>query len=936
MSKTLVVVESPAKARTIGRFLGASTNVLASMGHVRDLPQHELGVHIHDDFRPEYELTTNGKKVLKGLRTAAAQADEIYLATDPDREGEAIAWHLKAVLQNAGKGNFHRITFHEITRNAIQNSLSHPGDIAEDLVNAQQARRVLDRLVGYQVSPMLWKYVGKGTSAGRVQSVALRLIVEREREILAFKPEEYWNLDALFLTPEPKTRLKTRLSRLNGEKAVVSDGKTASLLENALQSAGVVHQVAKVTSNPRKQYAPPPFITSTLQQAAGSHLKFGTSQTMRVAQDLYEGVEVGSGGAVGLITYMRTDSVSIAKEAQEDAAQFIKKTFGADYLPAKPNVYRSRKSAQEAHEAIRPTDVSRTPDSMSSCLSGPQLKLYRLIWNRFVASQMAPARQLDHVIEIESSQGDLATLQLPIPDDKNDKHAASGIVCTFRAAARETQFQGYLAVYNMKDIGEEDEMDNLGGVLPPLKPGTICELLELLKEQCFTNPPSRYSEASLVKALEQNGVGRPSTYAATVNTILERDYVIKEKSSLAPTKLGFNVNDYLVQQMPNLFSIGFTAEMEDQLDQVEEGSLNWVNMLKKFYQQLQAGMGSGEIQPGAALPNTELEPLLQQLFPENFVFATATNSGKRVYDDKKFILSIQKQLADKKALSERQWKALLNTFGKYAADQAEFMALLKEAGLQEQVQNTITASENKPEKKTIELDPSLLKLIEEMKKIEWEKPVKRGKRIYDDGKFFRSLQKQASQNENRLSEAQIVVLSKLAAKYAAKIENYTELTAILGWNEQSKGSSASAGQDSPVTAAIVSPENTEKIKTLLALTSQIETWREPTGKGKRMYNDREFVSSLESQFNLKGTLSDRQVAALVKLLSKYASQIPDLKEKTDAMGFASMQPKQLTEKCPNCGAPLVQRMGRGRSFVGCSAFPKCRYIAPTKKENKEE
>ncbi len=927
MRKTLVVVESPAKARTIGRFLGSGVDVLASMGHVRDLPLRELGVHINDDFRPDYELTLNGKKVIKALRSAAAQADEIYLATDPDREGEAIAWHLKAILQNASKAPFHRITFHEITQSAIRNSLSNPGEIAEDLVNAQQARRVLDRLVGYQVSPMLWRHVAKGTSAGRVQSVALRLIVEREREIQAFKPEEYWNLDAMFLTPEPKTRLKTRLSRLNGEKAVVSDAATAGILESALQSAGVEHKVAKVTSNPRKQYAPPPFITSTLQQAAGSYLKFGTTQTMRVAQDLYEGVEIGNGGASGLITYMRTDSVSIAKEAQEAAAQFIQKTFGEDYLPAKPNVYRSRKSAQEAHEAIRPTDVNRTPESLIAYLSGPQLKLYRLIWNRFLASQMSPARQLDHVIEIESSGGSLANVQLPSPGGKVAH--TQGTICTFRAAARETQFQGYLAVYSMKDIGEEDEMDNLGGVLPPLKPGSLCELLELMKEQCFTSPPSRYSEASLVKALEQNGVGRPSTFAATVNTVLERDYVSKEKSSLVPTKLGFEVNDFLVQQMPDLFNVGFTAEMEDQLDKIEEGSLDWVLMLKTFYGQFQGWMGSGEMQPGAALPGSELELLLNRLFPKGFVFAEPVKRGRFVYDDGKFISSMLKQLADKKEPTERQWKALLNTFGRYAADNTDFLALIKAAGLDEQVQNAVAASKSKPEKKAQELPPDLLKLLTAMDKIEWEKPVKRGKRIYDDGKFFRSLQRQA-QGGGSLTEAQIVVLSKLAAKYAGKIEGYAELSAALGW--QQDGAAPSNSENGvPAAAAPASPEEAEKIRMLLAMTSQIQTWREPSGKGKRVYDDREFVNSLESQFRQKGNLSERQVAALVKLLSKYSEQISDFKEKASSLGGISLQPKQLDEKCPNCGAPLVQRMGRGRPFVGCSAFPKCRYIAPKKK-----
>ncbi|MBO7533340.1 MAG: type I DNA topoisomerase, partial [Victivallales bacterium] len=489
MSKTLVVVESPAKARTIGRFLGNEIQVQASMGHVRDLPQHSLGVDIEHDFEPQYELTTNGKKVVKSLRQAAASADQIYLATDPDREGEAIAWHLQEILRTAGHGQFHRITFHEITRNAIERSFKEPGQIAMDLVAAQQARRVLDRLVGYQVSPLLWRSIKKGTSAGRVQSVALRLVVEREREIQAFKPEEYWNLDALFTCPDLNdTQVRTRLFRLNNEKAVVANARQAEVLADALESAGVTHRVTKVTETPRRQAAPPPFITSTLQQACGSALKLGASQTMRIAQELYEGIELGN-GSVGLITYMRTDSVNVAKEAQDQAREYIAANYGDEYVPERPNIYRSRKSAQEAHEAIRPTDVTRTPDAVSAYLTGPQLRVYRIIWNRFMASQMSAARQIDHAVEIESRGGDLSSLVFP-PDDK--KNAMKGIICTFRASARETVFQGYLKVYNIKEVGEEDNPDDTAHPLPHLKEGMICNLKDLIKEQCFTTPPSRY------------------------------------------------------------------------------------------------------------------------------------------------------------------------------------------------------------------------------------------------------------------------------------------------------------------------------------------------------------------------------------------------------------------------------------------------------------
>ncbi|MBO4344973.1 MAG: type I DNA topoisomerase [Victivallales bacterium] len=638
MDKVLVVVESPAKARTIGRFLGNDIQVQASMGHVRDLPQHSLGVDIEHDFEPQYELTANGKKVVKSLRQAAASADQIYLATDPDREGEAIAWHLQEILRSAGRGQFHRITFHEITRNAIERSFKEPGQIEMDLVAAQQARRVLDRLVGYQVSPLLWRSIKKGTSAGRVQSVALRLVVEREREIEAFKPEEYWNLDALFTFPElNNTQIHTRLFRLNGEKAVVSNAEQAQILADALESEGVKHKVARVTETPRRQAPPPPFITSTLQQACGSALKLGASQTMRIAQELYEGIELGN-GSVGLITYMRTDSVNVAKEAQNQAREYIAANYGAEYVPEKPNIYRSRKSAQEAHEAIRPTDVTRTPDSVSMYLTGPQLRVYRIIWNRFMASQMAAARQIDHAVEIESTGGRLDTLVFP-PEAKT---GTASVVCSFRAAARETIFPGYLKVYNIKEIGEEDNVEESTRPLPRLSEGMDCRLKDLQKEQCFTAPPSRYSEASLVKALELNGVGRPSTFATTVNMIQEREYVTKDKSSLTPTQLGFQVNDFLVEQMPELFDIGFTSQMEEELDQVEEGKLNWVKMLKEFYEKFQKWQG--ERKSATFHLSVEDARELLKLFSDDFVFDEPVLRGGKKYDDGKFKSSLEMQL----------------------------------------------------------------------------------------------------------------------------------------------------------------------------------------------------------------------------------------------------------------------------------------------------
>ncbi len=928
MGKKLVVVESPTKARTIGRFLGAGIQVQASMGHVRDLPPKSLGVDVNNNFAPNYELTPSGRKIVRSLRQAAATAEDIYLATDHDREGEAIAWHLQEILQDAGKAKFHRITFHEITQNAILKSFANPGVIAEDLVAAQQARRVLDRLVGYQVSPLLWRHVKKGTSAGRVQSVALRIVVEREREILAFQPQEYWNLDAWFENRDPKAKLKTRLARINDGKALVSNGADAERLADALQSPKVAHQVVKVQSTPRRKTPPPPFITSTLQQAAGSALKMGATQTMRIAQELYEGIELGSGGPVGLITYMRTDSVNIAREAQTQALDFIAKHFGKEYAPAKPNAYRSRKSAQEAHEAIRPTDVQRTPEAVAPFLNTAQLKLYRLVWNRFIASQMVPAQQLDHVIEIESAGGPLTAMtpdnliQNDTPAGKKAAPTAKGITCLFHAAARETLFPGYLVVYNIKEVGEEDDPADTARALPDLKVGMRCDLLELTREQCFTNPPSRYSEASLVKALEQNGVGRPSTYASTVNTIQERDYVTKDKGSLVPTELGFATNDFLVQHLPHLFDIGFTAQMESELDQVEEGNLNWVSMIAEFYQKLQNALGANTSASQGCTPEN-LQAILA-LFPAGFPFDPPVTRGRRTYDDAKFIASITDHAAAAKSLTERQWAALLNLVARYGAKAPAIIAAMDKIGLGDAIRQNIIEQEKASQEAAAAPapPPEQLNLLKAMTTVAWNEPVKRGKRIFDDGKFFRSLHKQAL-GGGALSPAQTAALLKLASKYAATIPDYQNLTQALG------ATKPAAADDNAAPATTMSEAERRKIDTLVAMAAEIKTWKTPKPGGRRTFDDKDFVHSVTTQYKQKGSLSERQVAALAKVISKYPEQIAEYAGRAKAAGIGEPPPppKLLAETCPQCGAPLIARSSRGKSFTGCSAFPKCRYIA---------
>ena len=925
MPQSLVIVESPAKARTISRFLGPSMDVKASMGHVRDLAERKLSVDIKNNFTPEYEISDK-RGVLKLLKESASHVDDIYLATDPDREGEAIAWHLKTLLEGGKKKhNFHRITFHEITRNAINNSLKKPGQINENLVNSQQARRVLDRIVGYMASPLLWSSVGKGTSAGRVQTVALRLIVEREREIQAFKPEEYWNLDAVFSAGNPPVSLKTRLVKINGCKLHLRDGKLAATFADAIQDAATTHQVARVTSTPRLQHPAAPFITSTLQQAAGSFLKFGTKQTMDIAQNLYEGIDIGEGGPSGLITYMRTDSVNIAKEAQDQARDFISKNYGPEYVPQKPNFYRSRKTAQEAHEAIRPTDVTRTPDSLVKYLDAQQLKLYRLIWNRFVASQMASAQQVDHAIEVESNGPALDVLpwqqavDKATPEGDDAPIGNSAVICTFRTAARETKFPGYLIVYSARDLGEEDEMDDKKGILPSLPMGQPCELTELGKEQGFTAPPSRFTEASLVKALEQNGVGRPSTFASTVSTIISRKYVGHQKGSLVPTELGYSVNDFLVQRMPELFNVGFTAKMETELDEIEEGKLNWTEMLRDFYEQFQTWMGT-PVMVISKSDEQDVAKRLGQLFPDDFAFDKPGKGAQgKTYDDKKFITSLRKQVLEKKKdLTERQWSALFATISKYYERDNAFRAKVDAFGWGENIRSLAQQKAQEPphHADTTPLSPAALAMFEAMRKVEWQEPIKRGKRIYDDGRFFRSLYKAAS-GEHALTSAQYEAFQKLAEKYSAKIPDFAQLAADLNWAQEEK---------SEETHPVLSDKQQLRLQALVDMVGKISKWNPPSSRGKRSFNDKEFANSLLQQFQLKGELSPRQISALEKMLGKYSAQFSAEDQKL-LSEKQTPKPELLEERCPKCNAPLIKRMGPRGPFIGCSAFPKCNYIA---------
>ncbi len=564
----LVIVESPAKARTIENYLGKDFKVRASVGHVRDLLKSQLSVDIENDFEPRYRVPNDKREVIKELRAAAAQAKEVYLATDPDREGEAIAWHLVESMELDEK-DVQRVVFHEITRDAVNEAFEHPRPIDMDRVNAQQARRILDRLVGYELSPLLWKKVRPRLSAGRVQSVAVRMIVEREREIESFVPEEYWTIDAdLARAVErdipDRIHFLARLIRINGESiSLPTQGEVDPILRDLDHAEYVIDSVKRGT---RKRGALPPFITSTLQQEASRRLGFTARRAMQIAQQLYEGMDVGADGEVGLITYMRTDSTNIAGQAQQEAARYIAETYGKDYLPDKPNVYTKKAAgAQEAHEAIRPTSTYRTPQAIKSYLTRDQYRLYELIWQRFVASQMAPA--VYDTISVDVTAGKSGG---PRP-------------YLFRASGSLLRFAGFLAAY--RDVHDEDdpEEEGLGSIFPDLQESDLLDLLQLIPEQHFTQPPPRYSEATLVKALEEYGIGRPSTYAPILQTIQDRGYVRREAKRLLPNEIGMIVNDLLVAHFPEIVDVGFTARMEDELDLIASGEAEWVPVLREFY-----------------------------------------------------------------------------------------------------------------------------------------------------------------------------------------------------------------------------------------------------------------------------------------------------------------------------------------------------------------
>lgn len=577
--KSLVIVESPAKARTLNKILGKNFNIKASIGHVKDLPLNDLGVDINNNFKPHYQTISGKEKILRELKKEAKNADSIYLATDPDREGEAIAYHIAEEIKKQIKSKLvYRITFHEITKKAVEEAIQNPGSVNLDKVFAQQARRILDRLVGYNLSPFLWKKVKKGLSAGRVQSVALRLIVEREKEIKRFIKEEYWTIEALFQhysvtdSVTSPSQFKARLYKFRDLLIVDRDkkGKERFLIRDEKEANDILtllkdkeYRIVKVETKQKKKYPSPPFITSTLQQEAARRFKYSAMKTMKIAQELYEGIELGSEGSFGLITYMRTDSVNVAQEAQRWARDYIKLNFGKEYVPDKLPQYKNKKTSQEAHEAIRPTYSDKSPEKVKPYLTKEQYNIYSLIWNRFIASQMSPAQLEQTVFFIEPFDSAL--------DLKGTEFRASGTVI---------KFLGFMSLYKEAndEISEEDE-----GILPLLQENSLLKLLGIEPIQHFTQPPPRYSEATLVKVLEEKGIGRPSTYATILATIQDRKYVKKEEGKFIPTELGMIVSDLLVAKFPDLMDVSFTARMEDNLDEIENSNLNWVEVVRDFY-----------------------------------------------------------------------------------------------------------------------------------------------------------------------------------------------------------------------------------------------------------------------------------------------------------------------------------------------------------------
>lgn len=829
--KKLLIVESPAKAKTIGKYLGGDFTVKSSIGHIRDLPKKGglaikiepvKGVNDEWTFKPTYEISPEKRKVVSELRAAAKAADEIYLAPDPDREGEAIAWHLSEVLSKESKGKkVARVTYNEITKSAVQAAVENPREIDKARVDAQQARRILDRLVGFQVSPMLWKYLsyGRFLSAGRVQSVALRLLVEREREIRSFVPVPYWILGVE--ARKDGVSFKAKLARIDGAKPEIHEEGAANAAMADL--AGATLRVSDVKDQPKTRHPYPPFTTSTLQQAASSVCGFSPHRTMGLAQKLYES---------GLITYMRTDSVNIAQSARTAAAEFVSSEYGKDFLPEKPNFYKSKSGAQEAHEAIRPTDVWRRPGSVDG-LDSSAAKLYDLIWRRFVASQMAEARFSLRSVSM-------------VPQRQGMTHSY-----IFTASATTVTFEGFLKAMpaaSAKKKPDGDEEQDETAELPQLAVNDVPEVLRWLSDRKETKPPARFSEAALVKALEENGVGRPSTYAQTIEVLVNRQYATRESRQLVPTKRGEDVNDWLVSRMPALFDVGYTAQMESELDRVEDGKETEERMLSEFYAKFLGWLAAAKDPP----PDPERFKALFSLLDEVKTWREPKTVGKRTYDDREFVASVREQMEkEPQKLSERQLRVLAAMAVSYRDQIADADARFESLGWGDLLAKVREAP---PDDLVRECFDALS-----------------AANAIEGNRFIESIKKQFEQGRT-LSEKQFAILARTVMESCgeeAQSRFGDRLSPFLP-----KRDPAIAAQDDAT------------IRVLMDMVSEIKTWREPVKRGKRVFDDKDFAESLKGQYARRKMLTARQLAALKKLVVPYKDQISDFDARAKSIGLS--------------------------------------------------
>ena len=840
MSKKLLIVESPAKAKTIGKYLGGEFVVKSSVGHIRDLPKENGAIKVVEkgpgkwEFTPTYVISEGKTKVVAELKAATKAADEIYLASDPDREGEAIAWHLHEVLAPiAGSKPFHRVTYNEITKSAVLKAVAEPREINMPLVDAQQARRILDRLVGYRVSPLLWKNINcannRTLSAGRVQSVALRLLVERQREIEAFKPETYYLMGVEARKAGDPQTFVARLSRFDGAKPDIRSAEIANAVLLDLSNAAL--RVVDVKDQPKTRHALPPFTTSTLQQAASSVLGFSPGKTMKLAQSLYE---------AGRITYMRSDSVNVSEQAREMARAFIVKWCGKEYYPEKPNFFASKAKggvqAQEAHEAIRPTDVELSPKRAGEAkMDAAELKLYDLIWRRFVASQMADAKTTVTTISIAAEKPALAHGYL------------------FTASATRVDFEGFLKIMKLslkkktKDEEDDEDTDEVA-YLPAVAVGDCLESVRWISDEKKTKGPTHYSEASLIKALEENGVGRPSTYAATIETLKAREYAKTEKKKLVPMERGLLVCDWLVKKMDALFSVGYTAQMEAELDKVEEQGEPMNTMLSEFYGKFIHDIGTIVEEER---PDPSKFEAVFAILADVKDWKPAKTVGKRTYDDKAFVASVKEQAAEgKRPLSARQLQFLVRMAVMYADQIPDCENRLKEAGL--------GAAKPAVERADPELVAFCFEALDRIGGME-------------KNPFLKSLREQNDRGK-MLSMKQFQILARSVGENAGALDDCDAIREKLSGFVPG-GFEPSAESSNPA------------IPKILKLMESVTEWRPAMKKGKRLYDDKEFIKSLNEQYARRHALSQRQEAALRRVVLLYKAKIPGFAEQAADLGF---------------------------------------------------